>query len=65
MSDSLVRMKTRVTGCPVTEGSFLYDAFAPVAQEIDTLTDETLPAVMDAYMPDTAAAGDLNRVAQA
>ncbi len=65
MSDSLARMKARVTGCPVAEGSFLYDAFAPVAQEIDTLADETLPAAMDAYMPDTATAGDLNRVAQA
>lgn len=65
MSDSLTRMKALVTGYPVTEGSFLNDAFAPVAVEIDTLTDETLPAALDAHMPDTALDSDLDRVAAA
>lgn len=65
MSDSLARMKALVTGYPVIEGSFLHDAFSPVAAEIDTLTDETLPAAMDAHMPDTAMATDLDRVAAA
>jgi uncharacterized phage protein gp47/JayE len=54
-----------VTGYPVTEGSFLHDAFAPVAKEIDTLTDVTLPDALDAHMPDTATEGDLDRVAKA
>ena len=65
MSDSLARMKGRVTGYPVMEGSFLHDAFAPVAVEVDALTDETLPAALDAHMADTATASDLDRVALA
>lgn len=65
MSDSLARMKALVTGYPVTEGSFLNDAFAPVAVEVDTLEDETLPAALDAHMPDTALGSDLDRVAVA
>jgi uncharacterized phage protein gp47/JayE len=65
MSDSLSRMKALVTGYPVTEGSFLHDAFAPVASEVDALTDETLPAALDACMPDTALDSDLDRVAAA
>ena len=65
MSGSLDRMPSLVTGYPVTEGSFLHDAFSPVAVEVDTLTDETLPAALDAHMPDTALASDLDRVAAA
>lgn len=65
MSDSLARMKALVTGYPATEGSFLHDAFAPVAAEVDALTDSTLPAALDAHMPDTATASDLDRVAAA
>ena len=65
MSDSLARMKAQVAGYPVLEGSFLHDAFAPVAAEIDALEDETLPAALDAHMPDTALASDLDRVAVA
>ena len=65
MSDSLARMKALVTGYPVMEGSFLHDAFSPVAAEMDELTDVTLPAALDAHMPDTALGADLDRVALA
>ena len=65
MSDSLSRMKGQVTGYQVHEGSYLHDAFAPVALELDTLTDQTLPAALDAHMPDTATGADLDRVAAA
>ncbi|NCB37105.1 MAG: baseplate j family protein, partial [Clostridia bacterium] len=65
MSDSLARMKGRVTGYQVHEGSYLHDAFAPVALELDTIVDQTLPAALDAHMPDTAAGADLDRVAAA
>ena len=65
MSDSLARMKGRIAGYQVQEGSFLHDAFAPVAVEVDTLTDETMPAALDAHMPDTATGSDLDRVALA
>ncbi len=65
MSGSLDRMKALVTGYPVTEGSFLHDAFSPMAVEIDAMADETLPAALDAHMPDTALASDLDRVAAA
>lgn len=65
MSDSLARMKGQVAGYQIQEGSFLHDAFAPVAVELDTLTDVTLPAALDAHMPDTATASDLDRVALA
>lgn len=65
MSDSLARMMDLVTGYPVTEGSFLHDAFAPVAAEVDSLADTVLPAALDAHMPDTAADSDLDRVAMA
>ena len=65
MSDSLARMKGRVVGYQAQEGSFLHDAFAPVAVEVDALTDETLHAALDAHMPDSATGSDLDRVALA
>ena len=65
MSNALSRMKARHTAYPAEEGSFLHDAFAPVATEVDLLTDEVLPAAMDAIMVDTATGSDLDRVALA
>lgn len=65
MSDALSRIKARQTAYPAGEGTFLHDAFAPVASEIDMLTDAYLPAALDAVMPDTALEEDLDRVAGA
>lgn len=63
MSDTLKRMTDRVTAYPCGEGTFLHDAFAPVAVEIDYLFDVLMPAAMDAIMPDTAIGADLDLVA--
>jgi uncharacterized phage protein gp47/JayE len=65
MSNALARMKARHTAYPAEEGSFLHDAFAPVAAEVDLLTDEVLPAAMDAIMVDSSTGSDLDRVALA
>lgn len=60
---ALDRMIARVTGYPVVEGSLVFDALSPVAAELDSITDEVLPEALDAVMPDTAVADDLDRVA--
>ncbi len=65
MSGALDRINARQTAYPAGEGTFLHDAFAPVAGEIDQLSDVYLPAALAAVMPDTAVAGDLDRVAGA
>jgi len=65
MSDALSRIKTRQTTYPAGEGTFLHDAFSPVAGEIDMLTDVYLPSALDSVMPDTAVEDDLDRVAGA
>ena len=63
MSDAISRIKARVTAYPTDEGTFLHDAIAPVAAEIDLFTDAYLPAALDAVMPDTALQEDLDVVA--
>lgn len=65
MSDAISRIKARVTAYPAVEGTFLHDAIAPVASEVDLFTDSYLPAALDAVMPDTALEEDLDRVAGA
>ena len=65
MSDALDRIKARQTAYPAGEGTFLHDAFSPVAGEIDMLTDVYLPSALDSVMPDTAVEDDLDRVAGA
>lgn len=65
MSEALQRIKARATAYPCGEGTFLHDAFAPVAAEIDYLFGVVMPAALDAVMPDTALGGDLDRVANA
>lgn len=63
MSDTLERIIARETAFPVHEGSFLHEAFVPVATEIDLIMQAYLPAVLDSMMPDTAAGDDLDRAA--
>lgn len=65
MSDAMARIKARVTAYLADEGTYLHDAIAPVASEIDMFTDGYLPAVMDSVMPDTALLTDLDRIAEA
>ncbi len=65
MSDALDRIKARQTTYPAGEGTYLHDAFSPVAGEIDMLTDVYLPSALDSVMPDTAVEDDLDRVAGA
>ena len=49
MSGALDRIKARQTSYPNIEGTFLHDAFAPVAGELDMMTDEYIPAALAAY----------------
>lgn len=65
MSDALGRIQARQTTYPAGEGTYLHDAFSPVAGEIDMLTDVYLPSALDSVMPDTAVEDDLDRVAGA
>lgn len=65
MSGALGRISARQTAYPAGEGTFLFDAFSPVAAEIDAMTDEYMPAALAAVLPDTAFGAGLDLVAAA
>lgn len=65
MSGALDRIMARQTAYPAGEGTFLFDAFSPVAEELDALTDEYMPVALASVMPDTALEEDLDRIAAA
>jgi uncharacterized phage protein gp47/JayE len=62
MAGALDRIKSRHTTYPTDEGTFLHDAFAPVAEEIDKVLDVDIPEAINRHMVDTATGEDLDRL---